>query len=844
MTDTKLERQLALEVRANHLSYERMTANIQNTIRRGHADELLEGRLILLHSIDAVAAKIEEYFAADLRGKKAEARKMLMADFWDAPKDLAYIVVVTLIRNISQNAMLRTASLIRNLNNSVYESIVVRRLDNDGSTLGAFVDKRFAHRSLDFRTKEKKKIAQRQSALIEVNLDTFTTYVGGTLLDLVLKSGANIIEIKNVRSKKDKTMSYVVFTEECYAIVLGSRETMLQEYMKYPIFLTKPKPWTDFYGTGGYYREDLYSLTAIKPKVGSRKLLSGFFKRTDQSKLFDTLNTLQETAWRVNKRVFDIMYDVMENNLVDPEYPRHNPKLIGGLPYNGFLNPYDYVNIHDFGEVHTEGPHKGRLKDKDAIRQYHKAIEAQRDICTVNNGRMFFMNLTLHNALEYVDEERFYFSYQYDFRGRIYPIQQHLQPQGAGSSKALIEFADGYPIDTDEAYRWFMINGGNYYGYDKLPYDQRISKMESMKDDIMAIADDPMGNRRLWKDVEEPYLWLAWCFEYSDYLKDRDGFLSHLPVALDATCSGIQIYSGLLRDREGAKAVNVIGDTREDIYQMVADRVNGYLASGDYDKFFTYKDSAGTTHTESTEAIARSLKGKVTRSLVKSNVMTQPYSVTRLGMVEQLKSLLLDLENNNKRFWVGDIWLVAQFLANLNDRAITEVVKGARVGQEYLKDITRAVVKNGDWIFYTVPITGFPVLQKIHLTKVDRISTPVGKLSINTPLEGIHMKKMQNGIAPNYVHSLDAALLAITVNKLKDDGCKDFHMIHDSYGVPVSFVERLNKNVREAYVELFSQDPLERFVSQVKDDHDTQPKDVMINTLDLEEVKEAKYIFS
>jgi len=44
-------------------------------------------------------------------------------------------------------------------------------------------------------------------------------------------------------------------------------------------------------------------------------------------------------------------------------------------------------------------------------------------------------NLILFNAREYLDEEEFYFSYQYDFRGRIYPIQQHLQPQGKGEVK-------------------------------------------------------------------------------------------------------------------------------------------------------------------------------------------------------------------------------------------------------------------------------------------------------------------------------------------------------------------------------------------------------------------------
>ena len=224
--------------------------------------------------------------------------------------------------------------------------------------------------------------------------------------------------------------------------------------------------------------------------------------------------------------------------------------------------------------------------------------------------------------------------------------------------------------------------------------------------------------------------------------------------------------------------------------------------------------------------------------------MTQPYSVTRFGMYEQLKAELQDMENNNKRFWVGGNWLVAKLLTDLNDRAIADVVKGARVGQEYLKEITSDVVKKGEYIFFTTPITNFPVLQKIHKTKMERVVTPIGKLSIRTTLGTLHKQKMVNGIAPNFIHSLDATLLANTVLKLVDDGCTDFHLIHDSYGVPVNHVANLNKRVREAFIELFEAEPLKKFVNQVNPEYERKVEDVMINTLDLKEVANSSYIFS
>lgn len=838
-----VDRQLEIERIANDYSYSRLMKEVNNRVQAGKADELAEGKLILVHSIEAVSDKIAEYFDKDIRGKMKAARDLISLEFYDKPKDLAFIILATIVRSISQNTYVPTISLIKQLNRSIYDSIIVRRLDRDDTTFGAYVDKRYKTRSEDWRRREKLKIARRQESMNAPDLDSITTYLGGTLLDLVVQSGVNIIETKVVFQKGRKTQ-YVVYTEECFKMVLQSRERLLTEYRKFPILLAQPKDWHSFDGSGGYHNEDIYKLPIVKCRTGSKKLLKGFFEKTNPTVLYDILNTLQATPWRINKKVFEVMDVIFTDNLVDPECPANNPQLVGGLPYNGTLEPEDFINIHSYGELQTEGKYKGLPVEKKMMRKYFKDLEDQRDICLTNTGKAIMLNLIMYNAREYLDEEEFYFSYQYDFRGRIYPIQQHLQPQGKGEVKALLEFKNGCKIENEEHLHWFLVHGANCYGYDKLPYSERVSKIKEKTEEIRAIAKDPLGNRLYWKDADEPYLYLAWCFEYAEYLDDPDSFISRIPIALDATCSGIQIYSGLLRDRDGAEAVNVIGQTRQDIYQRVADKVNGYLDAGDYLKLLTYTTSDGKVHEQSTEAMANSLKGNITRKLTKRNTMTQPYSVTKYGMYEQLKAELTEMEYNNKKFWVGDLWLVAKMLTDLNDRAISEVVKGARVGQEYLKEVTQDVVKRGEWVFYTTPLTGFPVLQKLHKTEVERITTPIGKLSIRRSIHELNPQKMVNGIAPNFIHSLDATLLATTVLKLREDGCKDFHLIHDSYGVPVNQVANLNRRVREAFIELFEQEPLKKFIAQVNPEFDKQAEDVMINTLDLSEVADSEYIFS
>jgi DNA-directed RNA polymerase len=839
----KYERQLQIEKDALELSYDRLMKQIEERIKSGDADELLEGRWILHHAINAVADKIKEFFSLPLRGKSGQAKQYL-ADFEDSPKDLAYIIVVTMVRLISKTDLVPATAMITQLNRSLYHSILVRRLENKGDNLSAYCERRFKTRGRKYIEREKLKIAKHQNMLGDSSLNAETIKVGAFLIDLVIQSGVNIIEKVVVRDGRGSTKTHIRYTEECYKLILQSRELLLGEYRKFPIHIIPPKPWTEFKGSGGYHSEELYKIDAIKTE--KRKEVSRYFKETGVSEPFEILNALQATAWRVNRRVFDVMSEIFDNNLIDPTMPRNNPKLYGGLPYNGFLEAADFVNEADYGEYEIATYDKIPVfKDKERGRQYWVAIRAQEDICTASNSKAMMTNLVLYNAREYLQEPEIYFSYQYDFRGRIYPIQQHLQPQGPGFVKALLEFADGDKLDSEDAVHWFMVHGANCYGYDKEPYAERISLISEKREDILAIAEDPMGNRDKWSEADAPFLFLAWCFEYADYVRDPDNFVSRLPVALDATCSGIQIYSGLLLDSDGARAVNVIGDQREDIYQKVADKVNEFLTNGEYMQEIVYNQSDGTTHHVDTKPLADSLKGKVNRRLTKRNTMTQPYSVTFRGMKDQLVEELNDMDSHNEKFWVGENWLAAMFLADLNARAIESVVKGAKVGQAYLVDVTRDLALQSRWVAYRAPLTQFPVIQRINRTKVERIQTAIGKLSIKTTIPNeLDIRKMRSGVAPNYVHSLDAALLGDTVLRLHRLGCSKFHMIHDSYGVPAKYVVDLNREVRESFIKLFESDPLESWYNQVGSNYEVLPSEVMIGTLDLNQVRDSQYIFS
>jgi DNA-directed RNA polymerase len=96
------------------------------------------------------------------------------------------------------------------------------------------------------------------------------------------------------------------------------------------------------------------------------------------------------------------------------------------------------------------------------------------------------------------------------------------------------------------------------------------------------------------------------------------------------------------------------------------------------------------------------------------------------------------------------------------------------------------------------------------------------------------------GIAPNFVHSLDACHLQETVNSM-DKTCS-FAMIHDSFGVHVADSPQLAKTLRKVFVDMYSNDILNTFINE-------QEKEIGIEqpskgTLDLSKVLEDEFFFS
>jgi len=822
--------QIQLEEEAWGASLDKYDKQVAKLIENGGIAESKEVILIMKATIDTLSEHIERYMQLHLRGNNRKCQIFLKATFGKSD-NIAFVLIKSILGELLQKDF-KALTLGKYLVKVMFTMNNVAELKKTKPKLFSYIELNNKSKGEHKVKKAKRTMARRLITASNVDGD-FAKVLGVTCIDLVLKSGCNLI----TQYKEHDTSINLKLSDDTKAMFLRSKAFFGSVLSSFYPLVYPPKPWTAIKGSGGYYTQK--DITFIKCR-SKRDLHMIEETQPDLSRLMDIVNKIQITPYKINDRVLTAIEHIIKHSLVNPHSKPTNPILYGEIPYMETMNLHELVVKSDYGKLNEESKFE-EVEDK---KKWLRALDDQENKIKRIESKRLGYKMAMEVATKFKKYEKIYFSYSLDFRSRLYPMQNFLNPQSSDNIKCMLEFAEGQ-ILTPSGVKWLKIHGANCYGYDKRTYEGRIEGIDEKEEEIKKIRQDPIANIKLWYQADSPLLYLAFCFSYGDWLSDSRSYIK-LPVQLDATCSGIQIYSGLLKDEVGALAVNVIGneDRVNDIYQDVADKVEEYLATGQFPKKITYTTKDKEEHTTTTHREALSIRGKITRKLTKRNVMTQPYSVTARGMYEQVYELLSDHEDNNTVFWEGDKWIVATLIARLNDKAIAEIVKGAKIGQTFIKEVLKQALKEEDNAFWKTPIYDFPVLQRIKREKRQQLRTPLGQLVLYHPTDETHYIKMLNGIAPNYIHSMDATLLYRTIERCMDRGVSGFWLIHDSYGVLPNDVAILNEEVREAYIEIFKDNPLYHWVEQILPDGIGVVEKAMISTLDLNKVRESRYIFS
>ena len=331
-----------------------------------------------------------------------------------------------------------------------------------------------------------------------------------------------------------------------------------------------------------------------------------------------------------------------------------------------------------------------------------------------------------------------------------------------------------------------------------------------------------------------PWCALAACFEWTGFQISGPEYVSHLPIHMDGSCSGIQHFSAMLRDAEGGRAVNLRNSEQPaDIYTEVLKVTKDLLA-------------------KNSEPLAKVWMDIVDRKIVKRPCMTFAYSVTSIGIRDQIASEMRK-QTEGQHLPGHENWQAAAFLAPIVEEAIRTVVDRAAEAMDWLKELSTHMSGEEIPTSWETPL-GFPVVQpyrkaKGKLFKVWFQGQRV-RLTLRVESREVDKRKHSLSVAPNYVHSLDATHLMMVVNRLADEGVTDsYAMIHDSFGVHACDVDHLHFIIRDEFIKLYSEDVLTKtYQSTLLALPGTKWPDVPTppeaGDLDLEEVRDADFFFA
>lgn len=634
-----------------------------------------------------------------------------------------------------------------------------------------------------------------------------------------LAQETGLIELQPKRDRRGKTQIHIVPAQATLDWLEKAHEQNAALFPFYLPCIAVPKDWKGPY-EGGYHTNTFLQ----KPLVKSRdRAYQRELADVEMPSVYAAVNAVQRSAWEVNTVVAEVLRHFWQEGVE-----------IGGLPNRSELPIPDKPKDIATNEIAR------REWRKNARHTVEKNLQAKSS--RVQLVKILFM------ADKYQDIGRFWFPYTADFRGRLYPVPYFLQPQGPDEARGMLRFADGVALGEQGEF-WLAVHGANCWGEDKIPFADRAKWVTDHEKEIVEVGEDPITNR-WWAEAERPWSMLAFCLEWWALVNHKAAgepastFESHTPVAMDGSNNGLQIFSLLLRDPVSGAATNCTPqDVPADIYQDIADALTLKLVQ---------QQTQGNEQERGwATKWLQFVGGRVPRKACKRPVMVVPYGGTLYSAQQYLMEWYDScVAGGAEAVWPFDKFNPTMYLSRLLWQAIQENIHSARACMDWLQEVADICTEHGVPIRWTSP-AGFPVKQSYRKFQSRTIKTRVGEsvryLSVRSDMKDLSSRRQRNGVSPNFVHSLDAACLHKVVERLHEEGVRDFAMIHDSYAVHARYVPQLNKATREVYRDVFSEDLLGAFRAEVLAHLPSGvdlPEPPALGSLQVEELVSADYFFS
>uniref|UniRef100_A0A8C6PWT2 DNA-directed RNA polymerase n=1 Tax=Nothobranchius furzeri TaxID=105023 RepID=A0A8C6PWT2_NOTFU len=527
--------------------------------------------------------------------------------------------------------------------------------------------------------------------------------------------------------------------------------------------LCPPVPWTSF-KFGAYLLTPTKLMRSTDGATQHDLLLE---KCQDLHAVFDSLNQLGNCAWKISKPVLDTIISIFNDRGSEK---LDIPPPLSEAPKIPHFNPQD--------PTYTSS--EKALMKKEAINARKKYGEMH----SLRTDALYKLSIAHH-----MRDEIFWFPHNMDFRGRTYPCPPYFNHLGSDVTRAMLVFAEGKPLGP-KGLDWLKIHLVNLTGLKKRSSLQgRLDYANTIMEDILDSADNPLNGKKWWMEADEPWQALACCKEIANAVRSPDPsqFISHFPVHQDGSCNGLQHYAALGRDTIGATSVNLVPcEVPQDVYSGVAQQVEELRA----------KDAKKGLK------IAQVLEGFINRKVVKQTVMTVVYGVTRFGGRLQIQKRLKETDE----FPQEHVWEASHYLVRLVFNGLKEMFTGTREIQDWLTESARLISKSGHTVEWVTPL-GLPIIQPYHRKRRQLLKSTIQNIYLEITHDTTEMPdtvKQKNAFPPNFIHSLDSTHMMLTSLHCYSAGLT-FVSVHDCFWTHALTVDTMNKVCREQFVALHSQ---------------------------------------
>ena len=805
-----LQKQIELEEAYSTASLVAGQQQIIDAFKQGRASDVGSGRLLLAKAFQASMEDFEAFLAKPLSGIGGKYKKLLkiakpevlvMAGIREVINGCANpepVVMQSFLRQLGRIIESESMLVCMEQVSDVYTNRTVEYLDSAGT-------KSTTHRYRTFLKGAQNMGLNWEQWTVEERMGT------ARLLLTCLYESTGLF--KWVANRGTTDSMYYLVPSETLEKHFGEVQNAAKAVVKYPPMLVPPMDWTGQYD-GGYMTEwfrlhsPMCGIRFIKPE--HKKWIIQNLNSDRSLPVRTAMNKAQSVPYRVNQRVLTILRTATAMRVGILGLPSfvEAPKPEFPLPQGWEKDAATQAEFEQFKFWKTQ------------MAAWY-TNEAKR------KGRHMGILSRINELVKYQEEPRLYFPTFIDWRGRLY-FRSNLNPQSSDAVKGCLEFAEGKPLGV-EGLKWLKAHVANCCGFDKHDLDTKVAWCDENWEMINDFINNPLDVDAPEPDTAFTLLQAGLALQAALSMDNPETYVCHVPVAMDATCSGLQHLSALTRDPVGSYYTNLVDNKdnkKSDIYMRVAEVAKNLLP-----KFI---DDVTVDHFWKVN--------EITRSMAKNPVMTYVYGATLLRCIDTIGLALsesgVEPIKNDAGKVVYSMTALATPVGKALRKGVEETVPESAKMMKFLQTVVR---KHKDHCMRWITPAGVPVVNwaegsivkelKIRAMGVTVLTVKMGNKNYDT-------RSASNGIVPNFVHSMDGSHLCLTINEF--DG--QILPIHDSFATHPSDVSAMHEALRKTFANMYKAYDINDFLTFNEvdtEEYEAPPQ----GNLDLDSVLTAQFMF-